>query len=169
MKYFGLFSILLCLVSSCAYKFPLAERSKVIGANLYVEHSLNSKGFLFPTAVFDETFQRELIKRLPQLRLVSRSKADKFMRISFKDFNSHISGEEKFSKGRVAGVNDYKDEEKEPLDPFSLEDLKTKKFFAASHQLKVNVSVEVWDLLSQKKVFSKDYAYDSKAPFLFQS
>lgn len=167
MRCLGVFLLFSCIISSCAYKFPLAERGKIIGGNIYVDHSLNGKGFILSSSVFDETFQKELIKRLPQFRLVSRNEADLFMRISFKDFSSHISGDEEFSKGKVAGVNDYTNEAKEPLDPFSLEDLKTKKFFASSHQQKIHVSVELWNLVSQKKIFSKDYAYDSKVPFLF--
>ena len=56
-----------CIISSCTYDFPLAERGKIHQGKIHVEHSLISKVLCLPSAVFDGTVQKQLIKRFPQL------------------------------------------------------------------------------------------------------
>ena len=75
------------------------------------------------------------------------------MRVSFKDFNSKIAGDEELKEGKVAGVNDYRNEAQQPLDPFEIQDLKTKRFYSTTQKVEVHVAVELWNLYTRKKFF----------------
>ena len=125
-----------CIISSCTYDFPLRRRLGKPHQKIHVEYSLNPKGFILPSTVFDDSLQKQLIKRFPQLSLSSRRDADLFMRVSYQKLNSKIDGDEQLKEGKITGVNDYRNEAEQPLDPFEIQDLKLSDFIRQLRRLK---------------------------------
>ena len=156
------------MISSCSYRFPLGKRSSIrTNKGLYIDYSLNPKGFLLATPVFDEVMQSQMIQLFPGLPLVSRQKAGLYMKVTHKKMSSNLLGDERLSKNKSGGINNYYNEAKEPLDPFLLEDIKAKEYYVTTQQVSLHVTVELWDLYKQEKIFIKDYSFANQSPFLF--
>ena len=162
------FIFFLFFVSSCVYRFPLEERKEVkTYGGLYVEPSLNPKGFLLGTHLFDKALQQHFIRLFPHLKLVSREKAGFYMRVTHNDLSSKLLGDERLSKGKIAGVNDYRNEKGEPLNPFALQNIKAKEYYVTTHEVNVLLTVELWNLYTHEKIFVKNYSFKNQSPFLF--
>ena len=75
------------------------------------------------------------------------------MRVSYQKLNSKIDGDEQLKEGKITGVNDYRNEAEQPLDPFEIQDLKTKRFYSTTQKVEVVVAVELGIYIQERKFF----------------
>lgn len=160
------------LISSCAYHFTLGARPhKGRYQSLYVARSLNPSGSLLPLEVLEEELQKSFIQNLSDIHLVSEPRADLFLRFVVHQLDDALFSEteqttESLSFDSSSGLKTESGKLKHPL---KQDNLKKSNYGLVWETMKLSVTLELWDLKTRQRVFSKNYSQDQRFRVLFSA